>query len=57
MGQAKKELDAAQAALTNFATRPGKGVNVARPDLTHETGTGGGDGGARQAALFEQVWL
>jgi len=34
MGQAKKELDAAQAALNNFATRPGKGVYVARPDLT-----------------------
>ena len=34
MGQAKKELDAAQAALNNFSTRPGKGVNVARPDLT-----------------------
>ena len=33
MTQAKKELDAAQAALTNFTTRPGKGVNVARPDL------------------------
>lgn len=34
MGQAKKELDAAQAALNNFSTRPGKGVSVARPDLT-----------------------
>jgi mono/diheme cytochrome c family protein len=34
MGQAKKELDAAQAALNNFETRPGKGVYVARPDLT-----------------------
>lgn len=34
MVQAKKELDAAQAALNNFGTRPGKGVNVARPDLT-----------------------
>jgi len=34
MVQAKKELDVAQAALNNFATRPGKGVNVARPDLT-----------------------
>jgi mono/diheme cytochrome c family protein len=34
MGQAKKELDVAQAALTNFSTRPGKGVNIARPDLT-----------------------
>ncbi|MEY4703965.1 MAG: hypothetical protein RL042_161 [Nitrospirota bacterium] len=34
MVQAKKELDAAQVALNNFGTRPGKGVNVARPDLT-----------------------
>jgi len=34
MAQAKKELDAAQAALNNFSTRPGKGVSVARPDLT-----------------------
>jgi mono/diheme cytochrome c family protein len=34
MTQAKKELDTAQAALNNFSTRPGKGVNVARPDLT-----------------------
>jgi mono/diheme cytochrome c family protein len=34
MGQAKKELDISQAASTYFTTRPGKGVNVARPDLT-----------------------
>ena len=34
MGQAKKELDAAQAGLNNFTARPGKGVSVARPDLT-----------------------
>ncbi|HSA64842.1 MAG TPA: c-type cytochrome [Nitrospira sp.] len=33
MAQAKKELDAAQAALTYFSTRPGKGSSVARPDL------------------------
>jgi mono/diheme cytochrome c family protein len=33
MGQAKKELDAAQAALNNFSTRPGKGLSVPRPDL------------------------
>ncbi len=33
MGQAKKELDAAQVALNNFSTRPGKGVSVPRPDL------------------------
>ena len=34
MMQAKKDLDAAQAALNNFSTRPGKGTSVARPDLT-----------------------
>jgi len=34
MVQAKKDLDAAQVAVNNFSTRPGKGVNVARPDLT-----------------------
>jgi mono/diheme cytochrome c family protein len=34
MTQAKKELDTAQAALNYFSTRPGKGINVARPDLT-----------------------
>ncbi len=34
MAQAKKELDAAQVALNNFSTRPGKGTSVPRPDLT-----------------------
>lgn len=34
MVAAKKEFDAAQVALNNFSTRPGKGTNVARPDLT-----------------------
>lgn len=34
MVQAKKVLDVAQAALTNFTTRPGKGLNIPRPDLT-----------------------
>jgi mono/diheme cytochrome c family protein len=34
MTQAKKELDTAQVAQTYFTTRPGKGVNVVRPDLT-----------------------
>ena len=33
MAQAKKELDAAQAALTYFSPRPGRGVSVPRPDL------------------------
>ena len=31
---AKKEFDAAQVALANFGTRPGKGTSVPRPDLT-----------------------
>src|SRR5262245_40803190 len=34
MGQAKKAFDTAQAAVNYFATRPGKAVSVARPDLT-----------------------
>lgn len=34
MAQAKKDLDAAQVALNNFSTRPGKGLNIPRPDLT-----------------------
>ena len=34
MAQAKKNLDAAQVALNNFSARPGKGVSIARPDLT-----------------------
>ncbi len=34
MGQAKKELDQATITLANFTTRPGKGINIARPDLT-----------------------
>ena len=34
MAAAKKELDAAQAGLNNFSVRPGKGLNVQRPDLT-----------------------
>lgn len=34
MVQAKKELDAAQVALNNFSTRPGRGVSIPRPDLT-----------------------
>ena len=34
MGQAKKELDQATLTLANFTTRPGKGVNISRPDMT-----------------------
>lgn len=33
MGEAKKELDAAQVAVNNFSTRPGKGLSIPRPDL------------------------
>lgn len=46
MGQAKKELDAAQVALNNFSTRPGRGVSVARPNLTVKP--------AEHAALVER---
>jgi mono/diheme cytochrome c family protein len=34
MAAAKKEFDAAQAAVNNFTVRPGKGTSVTRPDLT-----------------------
>lgn len=34
MTETKKEMEAAQAALNNFTTRPGKGQSVPRPDLT-----------------------
>jgi mono/diheme cytochrome c family protein len=51
MGQAKKSLDAAQAALTNFSTRPGKGVNVARPDLSM-----GQEQAAQQAELGKRLY-
>ncbi len=46
MGQAKKELDAAQVALNNFSTRPGRGVSIPRPDLTVKS--------AETAALIER---
>jgi len=34
MSKATKELNVAQAAMTNLVTRPGKGTSVPRPDLT-----------------------
>ncbi|MDH5741463.1 MAG: c-type cytochrome, partial [Nitrospira sp.] len=46
MDQAKKELDAAQAALNNFSTRPGRGVSIPRPDLAVKP--------AETAALIER---
>ncbi|MDH4085375.1 MAG: c-type cytochrome [Nitrospira sp.] len=46
MVQAKKELDAAQAALNNFSTRSGRGVSIPRPDLTVKP--------AETAALIER---
>jgi mono/diheme cytochrome c family protein len=46
MSQAKKELDAAQVALNNFSTRPGRSVSVQRPDLTVKH--------AESAALIER---
>lgn len=52
MVAAKKELDAAQMALANFSTRPGKGVSVARPDLTMTS-----EQAAQQAELGRRLYL
>ncbi|MCS6285692.1 MAG: c-type cytochrome [Nitrospira sp.] len=51
MGQAKKELDAAQLALNNFSGRPGKGTSVARPDLTATA-----EQAAQQAELGKRLY-
>lgn len=51
MVAAKKEFDAAQAALVNFTSRPGKGVNVPRPELTLAA-----DQAARQADLGKRLY-
>ena len=51
MVQAKKDLDAAQLALNNFSGRPGKGTNVARPDLTASA-----DQAAQQAELGKRLY-
>ncbi len=52
MGQAKKELDQATAALTNFTTRPGKGVNIARPDLNMKP-----DAAAKLTEVGKQIYV
>ncbi len=53
MVQAKKELDQAQAGFANFTTRPGKGVNIVRPDLTMKPDAAGEIGGCRQTAVLQ----
>ncbi len=52
MAQAKKELDATQVAMNNFSTRPGKGLNIPRPDLniTPEQAT-------QQAELGKRLYI
>jgi mono/diheme cytochrome c family protein len=52
MGQAKKELDQATAALANFTTRPGKGVNIARPDLNMKP-----DAAAKLVEVGKQIYV
>ena len=52
MVQAKKELDQAQAAFTNFTSRPGKGVNIPRPDLTMKP-----DVAAKLAEVGKQLYF
>ncbi len=51
MTQAKKDLDAAQVTLNNFSGRPGKGGNVARPDMTATA-----DQAAQQAELGKRLY-
>ncbi|MGZ9159015.1 MAG: c-type cytochrome, partial [Nitrospira sp.] len=52
MGQAKKELDQATLTLTNFTTRPGKGVNIARPDMTMKP-----DAATKLAEVGKQLYV
>ncbi len=52
MAAAKQELDAAQLAMTHFTTRPGKGLNVQRPDLTVAPGQA-----AKQAELGKRLYV
>jgi len=52
MGQAKKELDQATGALVNFTTRPGKGVNIARPDLNMKP-----DAAAKLVEVGKQIYV
>ena len=57
MAQAKKELDAAQAALTNFSRDQAKGVSVARPDLTVKPDRLRSWSEAGKRLYSKQVWL
>jgi mono/diheme cytochrome c family protein len=52
MGQAKKELDQATEALKNFTTRPGKGVNIVRPELAMKP-----DAEAKLAAAGKNLYV
>lgn len=49
---AKKEFDAAQTALTNFTTRPGKGLSVPRPELTVTA-----DQASKQAEVGKRLYV
>ncbi|MET0517031.1 MAG: c-type cytochrome [Nitrospiraceae bacterium] len=52
MVQAKKELDQVQASFANFTTRPGKGVNIVRPDLTMKP-----DAASKLADIGKQLYF
>ena len=52
MGQAKKELDQATLTLAHFTTRPGKGVNIPRPDLAMKP-----DAETKLAAIGKQLYV
>ena len=52
MGQAKKELDQATVTLANFTTRPGKGINIVRPDMTMKP-----DAATKLAEVGKQLYM
>ena len=52
MGQAKKELDQATITLANFTTRPGKGVNIVRPDMAMKP-----DAAGKLADVGKQLYM
>ena len=52
MGQAKKELDQATLTLAHFTTRPGKGVNIPRPDLAMKP-----DAETKLATIGKQLYV
>lgn len=51
MAVAKKALDTAQVMLNNFGTRPGKGLNITRPDMTMTA-----EQAAQQAELGKRLY-